>query len=141
MTTSEMKSIGQTRQVTIIGLTCAEPHEHCFCNTMGAGPDADSGYDLLMTDLGDRFLIKAGTEKGVRLLEAGYLKDAGDEDRRQREEIIRKVEESLPAKMDLKRITNNLLVKYDDDCGRNSQMYAALAAPATWSVPRATVLP
>ncbi len=102
-------------KVTIIGLTCAEPHEHCFCNTMGAGPDADSGYDLLMTDLGDRFLVKAGTEKGIRLLAAGYLQAAGDEERRQRQEILRQVEESLPAKMDLKRITNNLLAKYDDD--------------------------
>jgi ferredoxin len=102
-------------KTTIIGLTCAEPHEQCFCNIMGAGPDASSGYDLLMTDLGDRFLIKAGTEKGANLLEAGYFKEAGDEDLRQRENIIRKVEKSLPAGMDLKRITKNMLAKYDDD--------------------------
>jgi len=102
-------------KTTIIGLTCSEPHEQCFCNIMGAGPDASSGYDLLMTDLGDRFLIKAGTEKGAKLLEADYFKEASDEDRRQREDTIRKVEKSLPASMDLRRITNNMLVKYDDD--------------------------
>lgn len=51
-------------KTSIIGLTCSEPHAQCFCNIMGAGPDAGSGYDLLMTDLGDRFIIRAGSEKG-----------------------------------------------------------------------------
>ena len=97
------------RGLDLFGAPCTVLLQH-----YGAGPDAGSGYDLLMTDLGDRFMIKAATEKG-NLLKAGYLREAGDEDRRQREKIMRKIEESLPKKMDLSRITKNMLVKYDDD--------------------------
>ena len=47
-------SYQQTRSNTlIIGMSCNEAvDEYCFCTVTGDGPDAETGYDLLMTDIG-----------------------------------------------------------------------------------------
>jgi len=79
----------------IVALTCDEPGEHCFCNVVGAGPDLEKGYDLLMTDLGDRYLVEAGSELGASLLKIDVFRNATPEDERDREEHLRRVRERL----------------------------------------------
>ncbi|MBS2964627.1 4Fe-4S dicluster domain-containing protein [Actinocrinis puniceicyclus] len=56
----------------VIAVECTEPGATCFCASMGCGPDAQSGYDLALTELVDgddhRFVARSGTEAGARLL-------------------------------------------------------------------------
>jgi ferredoxin len=66
-------------QVFIIAVNCTEPGETCFCASMGAGPCADSGYDLVLTELEDGFLTEAGSEAGARLLASVPAADAAEE--------------------------------------------------------------
>ncbi|MFR9800351.1 4Fe-4S dicluster domain-containing protein [Streptomyces sp. MS06] len=57
----------------LIAAECTEPGATCFCVSAGGGPAADAGYDLALTELtgdgGHRFLLRAGSEEGERLLE------------------------------------------------------------------------
>ncbi|MCX8207477.1 MAG: 4Fe-4S dicluster domain-containing protein [Methanothrix sp.] len=55
------------RSTAIIALNCTEPSEGCFCAQMGAGPEADEGFDLLLTDLGDQYLLETGSPEGIML--------------------------------------------------------------------------
>jgi len=56
----------------IIGLNCTRVGENCFCLSMGSGPAWKGGYDLLLTDLGDEYLVEAGSPMGLELaLRAG----------------------------------------------------------------------
>jgi formate hydrogenlyase subunit 6/NADH:ubiquinone oxidoreductase subunit I len=52
----------------IVAVNCTAPGGTCFCASMGTGPQAQAGFDLLLTELldagGHRFLLEAGSERG-----------------------------------------------------------------------------
>lgn len=52
----------------IVAINCIESGENCFCSSMGTGPFAKCGYDLLFTPLDDSYLVEVGTHKGRELI-------------------------------------------------------------------------
>jgi ferredoxin len=55
----------------VVAVNCGEPAATCFCASMGAGPRADAGYDLALTEILEgrhRLLVQAGSDRGVELL-------------------------------------------------------------------------
>ncbi len=56
--------IYRTRRASafILAVNCLHPCGTCFCDSMGTGPEATSGFDLSLTELEDWFLIKIGSE-------------------------------------------------------------------------------
>lgn len=53
------------RENTILmGLNCNEPCETGFCESCNTGPFANEAYDVLFTDLGDKFLVDIATKNG-----------------------------------------------------------------------------
>ena len=55
----------------LVAVNCGTPGATCFCVSMGTGPHAEAGYDLVLTELLDgehRFLAEPGSERGVQLL-------------------------------------------------------------------------
>ncbi|MFC2105641.1 4Fe-4S dicluster domain-containing protein [Candidatus Bipolaricaulota bacterium] len=53
---------------TIIALACKEPGSACFCTSVGGGPGASAGADVIAFDLGEALLLEAVTDKGEALL-------------------------------------------------------------------------
>jgi sulfhydrogenase subunit beta (sulfur reductase) len=81
---------------TLVGLGCNAPCSTCFCTQVGGDPFNEEGLDVLLFDLGDRFLVKAITDKGEAFLEKtaggsaaddGVLKAAEDLKQPAREKI------------------------------------------------------
>ena len=69
----------------VVAVNCFEPAATCFCPSMGTGPEADGGYDIVLTELLDdahRFLVAAGSERGEEILAALGARCATDDDRR-----------------------------------------------------------
>lgn len=65
--------------VFIVAVNCTEPGETCFCSSMGAGPQAGPGYDLVLTELaGHGFLVEAGSPAGAALLATLLARPATD---------------------------------------------------------------
>ncbi len=56
------------RSTALIALNCNEPAEGCFCAQMKSGPEAKSGFDLLLTDIGDGFLVEVGSPAGILIV-------------------------------------------------------------------------
>lgn len=62
----------------VVAVTCSHPADTCFCVSMGTGPRPGAGpgpaapYDLAMTELSDelghRFLVEVGSDRGADLL-------------------------------------------------------------------------
>jgi len=52
----------------IIAVNCIESGENCYCNSMGTGPFASRGYDLLFTPMGEQYLIESNTVRGDELI-------------------------------------------------------------------------
>ena len=60
----------------LVAVNCGQAAKTCFCVSMSAGPKAEAGFDLALTELldsgGHRFLVEAGTPRGAEVLaEAG----------------------------------------------------------------------
>ena len=56
------------KSAIIIGVNIENMSKWCFAPHMGCAT-IDHGYDLMLTDLGDRYAINIGSEKGEELLE------------------------------------------------------------------------
>ncbi|HLI40606.1 MAG TPA: 4Fe-4S dicluster domain-containing protein [Streptosporangiaceae bacterium] len=56
----------------IVAVNCGQAARTCFCVSMSAGPRAEQGFDLALTELldggGHRFLVEAGTPRGAEVL-------------------------------------------------------------------------
>jgi len=68
-------------KMTIIGLECLEYcDKYANCASMGNHVPR-GGYDLMMVDLGEKFILHINSEKGERLIHGlAYIKEANDKD-------------------------------------------------------------
>jgi formate hydrogenlyase subunit 6/NADH:ubiquinone oxidoreductase subunit I len=63
--------LARRKRAFIVAVNCGEPTGNCFCASMGTGPEATTGFDLVLTEIADgehRFLAEAGTDEGAELL-------------------------------------------------------------------------
>ncbi|MBM3315083.1 4Fe-4S ferredoxin, partial [candidate division WOR-3 bacterium] len=55
-------------KTTVIGLACSSPADTCFCLAVGGSPSGTRGMDLLLTDLGGRYVAEPQSAKGEALV-------------------------------------------------------------------------
>ena len=91
--------IGRREKSAVVALNCGEPDDKCFCASLGTGPDAKEGFDLLLTDLGEAYLVEVGTSKGKAMAEKLGLKEASQthlhEKARRLEEATKKFKKQI----------------------------------------------
>lgn len=64
----------------IVGISCS-PTSTCFCHLLESD-EVRSGYDLFLTDIGDRYFVSIGSVEAANILEAACdPREADDEDR------------------------------------------------------------
>jgi sulfhydrogenase subunit beta (sulfur reductase) len=57
------------KNTVIISLNCTQVSQNCFCSSVGTGPflKADSGYDMLLTDFEDKYLVEIKSRRAQEL--------------------------------------------------------------------------
>ncbi len=60
--------MSRRRNTCFISIACNNPDPTCFCSGLGTGPALKTGFDLQFTDLGDRYLVQAGSREGLRMI-------------------------------------------------------------------------
>ena len=107
------------KNTLILGLTCNEALEYCFCAYMGSGPSIENGFDLLLTDLGDHYLVEIGSDKGKKLVyhNIDLFRSASFEDLKERRRILSQVESDIKKEPfpDLNRLYEALLKNFRAD--------------------------
>jgi NAD(P)H-flavin reductase/NAD-dependent dihydropyrimidine dehydrogenase PreA subunit len=63
-------------RVFTVAVQCTTAASTCFCTSMGTGPEVQSGYDLLLTELDGGFLVEADSAAGREILERLPLRPA-----------------------------------------------------------------
>lgn len=74
-------------RTTLVTLACSRADEYCFCTSVGGGPGAVTGSDILLTDMGQgEFLAEIASAQGRKLLLAAesLFGPAGDADKESR---------------------------------------------------------
>jgi sulfhydrogenase subunit beta (sulfur reductase) len=63
----------------VVSLGCVNPNPTCFCHSVGGGPCSPEGSDLFFLDLGNRYLVETGSDKGAALLKDAAFEDVDEE--------------------------------------------------------------
>jgi ferredoxin len=94
---------GEKRARTaIVSMACEKPDPKCFCLAVGSGPCSAEGSDLILVDLGDRYLAKAGNPKGIAFLKNTVFEEADHEDVDKAGLVEKEAENSMRARSSLK---------------------------------------
>ena len=64
----------------LVAVDCSYAADTCFCASTGDGPSAQTGFDLVLTELETGYLIAAGSDKGLSILPHLPLLDAQPQD-------------------------------------------------------------
>jgi sulfhydrogenase subunit beta (sulfur reductase) len=64
------------RNTLIISLNCTQVSVNCFCSSVGTGPflSKDAGYDMLLTDFGDEYLVEIKSRRAEELFSLKSIK-------------------------------------------------------------------
>jgi len=60
--------LSRRKNTLLVGLGCTNPYDSCFCTSLGSGPSDSANVDIMLTDIGDEFLIEVVTEVGKELI-------------------------------------------------------------------------
>lgn len=98
------------KNTILIGLNCNEPCETGFCASCGAGPFASDAFDLLFTDLGDRYLIDIGTKTGQELVDqnATLFSAASAGDKAKADELEKKCKQTFKRSVNPEEVRRKL---------------------------------
>ena len=105
-------------RTTLIGLACNAPGPACFCSAAGGAPDATTGLDLLLTDIGGKYLAEPVTDKGAALIEDAPDPAIGDLEAKK--ELAAKLAAAIPLRIDAAALKRKL------DAGRDSPLWERL---------------
>jgi sulfhydrogenase subunit beta (sulfur reductase) len=92
--------------ILIIVQGCNSPAKTCFCTSVNGGPFSNSGADVFMADIGDRFVVEDISGRGAEYLQ--YLIDAGSKDLVRKEQTASKSIEAIEESLNLACIPETL---------------------------------
>jgi len=89
----------------LVALNCIEPSKYSFCLSTGTGPFLKEGYDILLTDIGTKYLIETGSNVGKMLLDGLDLAKATKSDFQKKNNLKKRVEKKIKKSMDISNLS------------------------------------
>ncbi|MEO0077489.1 MAG: 4Fe-4S dicluster domain-containing protein [candidate division WOR-3 bacterium] len=86
----------------LVGLACNTPADTCFCVALGGNPFATRGLDLLLVDIGDKYLAEPVTARGSALV--GLAPEATDADISRSRELADNARSAIRLQLDPVRL-------------------------------------
>ena len=95
---------GRREGAFLVAVNCGTAGGTCFCVSMDAGPKAESGFDLALTELMDggrhEFLAEAGTGRGADVLSEVASRPAGRPDTQAADLVTERTAASMGRQLD-----------------------------------------
>ena len=103
------------KYTTIIALGCNHPSSACFCTSLGGGPFFQDGSDLLLIDIGQKYILQVVTEQGEKLARKhSEFKEAEDHSLSLMRDTREKADALIKSNIDVQKITEKLGSIFDD---------------------------
>lgn len=104
-------------ETTIVAVNCLQAGQHCFCTSVGTGVFSTVGYDLALTPMDSYYLVEVGTAKGQALISEAesYFTESDDKILKDKNDLMARVEESFPLKMDLTNLWDDMAKTFNAD--------------------------
>lgn len=107
---------GRRREQThLVGLGCNRPSSTCFCTALGGDPFGEQELDILLTDLGDRYLAEAFSDWGREALKTSpRFEEAAALDWAAKEQAAQEAREMLALGPNVEGLSEKLADMFDD---------------------------
>jgi len=103
------------KNTLLVGLGCTNPCDSCFCTSLGISPSESTDVDLMLTDIGDEFLIEEVTDKGKGLMAmASGVEEATQADEARAKEVKEASYNKVTRKIDTEGIKEKLLPAFEN---------------------------
>jgi formate hydrogenlyase subunit 6/NADH:ubiquinone oxidoreductase subunit I len=97
----------------IVGVSC-DPNSHCFCNAWGTD-EVHWGFDIFLSDLGDRYFVSVRSVKGAELLDRSVqTTDITEQDTADFQRVTREFKSAFPQDLDTAQLPLLLDAKFED---------------------------
>ena len=107
--------LAKRNSTLLVGLGCTKPCDSCFCTSLGISPGESSDVDLMVTDIGDQFLIEGISEAGKGLIaRASEIEEATEADEARAKETKEASYQKVTRKVDAENIKEKLLACFED---------------------------
>jgi len=102
-------------KTVVIGYHCTRIYPRCFCASMGTGPffEPRKGYDFLLTDLGDGYVLESIGERAYRLLPAHQVEPISPGHLTRKEELRQKLLGRFMKELDTAHVVDAILHNQD----------------------------
>jgi NAD(P)H-flavin reductase/formate hydrogenlyase subunit 6/NADH:ubiquinone oxidoreductase subunit I len=101
------------RAALVIAVNCTIAGETCFCTSMGTGPEVRGGYDLVLTELDEGFVVRAGSPEGADLVARLPLRAADAGQMFRAAEAVGKVAAAIGDPVPTAGLHDRLLAQFD----------------------------
>jgi len=106
----------------LIALNCMQITEDCFCSSLGTGPHlkAQSGYDMVLTDFGEDYLVELKSERSLEIFNLIKGKEAGPDEWRLKSEKEEALIKSFKKFIDIKGLDDLYMKNLDHPVWANT---------------------
>jgi ferredoxin len=111
----------------LVALNCVEPSETSFCIYTKTGPFLKEGFDLLITDIGTKYLVEIGSQTGKNLIEELNLQKATDIDFKEKNNRLKIMEKKFKKFIDISWLPKIAHGKIDHDVWRKLGDFGGVA--------------
>jgi len=107
--------LSKRKNTVLVGLGCTKPYDSCFCTSLGSSPTDSANVDLMLTDIGDEFLVEGVTDKGRELMSmSSELAEATEANETRAKEAKDAAYSKVTRQLDTKDIDKKLLSSFED---------------------------
>jgi len=105
--------ISRRNNTFILGID-HDPCEGCFCRSLGTDT-VTHGFDLFLTDLGDRFFVAIDSDRGFGALQSVKVEDVDDQDTKDYMEARRRITAGFKTQVDVQNLPNLLDIEFESE--------------------------
>ena len=107
--------LDRRKNSVLIGMTCINPYDSCFCTSLGSSPSEIKNVDIMLTDTGDGYLVEEISDKGKELTgKSNVLTAASEADIARAKTVKDNAGQKVTRKVNTKNITKKLQAINED---------------------------
>ena len=111
----------------IVALNCVEPSETSFCKHTKTGPFLKEGFDLLLTDIGTKYLLEIGSNTGKNLIKGLTLQNATGFDFKEKENRFQFMQKKFKKSIEISWLPKIAHENIDNEVWRKLGEYGGVA--------------
>jgi sulfhydrogenase subunit beta (sulfur reductase) len=101
------------QQLLLVAVNCSHPAATCFCASTGDGPRATYGYDIVLSELDDGYLIEGRSQSGLTLLAGLPTRPATQAELEQEETEIQQAASRQTRRLPGRNLKHSLFANLD----------------------------